>query len=152
MCVGFWRVYEATVRSNGAGSVRGEVECLWVRGVMEVGERSNGVRTMIFFVDMRVERRGEMRWYSLGREDWRDESREERRQTLEKSWSVGLGTVKTEFNFYYRCAIRNIYSVFKITAEHYSKNIFQTWVFQQPFPNSLILNSITKHIVSNFGH
>ena len=84
MCVGFWRVYEATVRSNGAGSVRGEVECRWVRGVMEVGERSNGVRTVIFFIEMRVER-GKMRWYSLGREDWRDESREERRQTLEKA-------------------------------------------------------------------
>ena len=37
------------------------MECRWVRGVMEVGERSNGVRTVIFFVEMRVERRGEMR-------------------------------------------------------------------------------------------
>ena len=36
------------------------MECRWVRGVMEVGERSNGVRTMIFFIEMRVER-GEMR-------------------------------------------------------------------------------------------
>ena len=61
VCVGFCRVYEATVRSNGAGSVRGEVECRWVKAVMEVGERSNGVRTVIFFVEMRVERRGKIR-------------------------------------------------------------------------------------------
>ena len=40
--------------------MRGEVECRWVRGVMEVGERSNGVWIVIFFVEMRVER-GEMR-------------------------------------------------------------------------------------------
>ena len=37
------------------------MECRWVRAVMEVGETSNGVRTVIFFVEMRVERRGEMR-------------------------------------------------------------------------------------------
>ena len=39
--------YEATVRINRAGSVRGEVEWRWVRRVMEVGESSDCV---IFFV------------------------------------------------------------------------------------------------------
>ena len=56
-----WGVKTDDMRVNGARSVRSEVECRWVRGVMEVGERSNGVRTVIFFVEMRVERRGEMR-------------------------------------------------------------------------------------------
>ena len=37
-CVGFCRVYEATIRINGARSVRGEVEWRWVRRVMEVGK------------------------------------------------------------------------------------------------------------------
>ena len=32
------RVYDGSVRINGTGSVRGEVEWRWVRGVMEVGE------------------------------------------------------------------------------------------------------------------
>ena len=37
-CVRFCRVYEATIRINGARSVRGEVEWRWVRRVMEVGK------------------------------------------------------------------------------------------------------------------
>ena len=62
------------------------------------------------------------------------------------------GTVKTEFNFYYRCAIRNACSLFKMWPEHVSKNMFQTEVFEQLFSNSPILNTITKYIVWNFGH
>ena len=37
-CVGFCHVYEATIRINGARSVRGAVEWRWVRRVMEVGK------------------------------------------------------------------------------------------------------------------
>ena len=74
------------------------------------------------------------------------------RKKLSSKLISGSSTVKTEFNFYYRCAIQIICSLFKITAEHVSKNIFQTGVFEQPFSNSSILNSVTKNIVSNFEH
>ena len=40
------RVYDGSVRINGAGSVRGEVEWRWVRGVMKVGESSGLLTTM----------------------------------------------------------------------------------------------------------
>ena len=42
------RVYDGSVRINGAGSVRGvmEVEWRWVRGVLEVGE-SSGLLTAV---------------------------------------------------------------------------------------------------------
>ena len=74
---------------------------------------------------------------------------------LKKIWSVGSSTVKKvdyKVQFYYEIAIENISLLFKITSNHIPKHIVQTWVFQQQFPNNLILNSVTKHIFPNFGH
>ena len=65
---------------------------------------------------------------------------------------MGSGAEKIEFHFYYRCAIKNAISLFKMWSEHVSKTMFQTEVFEQLFSNNPILNTITKHIVSNFGH
>ena len=74
---------------------------------------------------------------------------------LKKKLISGSETVKKVdyiFCFYYGIAIECISLLFKITSDHIPKHIVQTWVFQQQFPNNLILNSVTKHIFSNFRH
>ena len=154
VCVGFWRVDEATVRSNGARSVRGEVECRWVRAVMEVGERSNGVRTVS--VEMRVERRGEMRWIIWGvKTDGvkTEEMRVERRgDKLWKKLVSGSGYSENWISFLLQLCHQKRCLLFKMWPKHVSKIMFQTKVFEQLFSNNPFLNTITKQIVPNFGH
>ena len=68
---------------------------------------------------------------------------------------MGPNTIKKvdyRVQFYYEIAVGNISLLFKITSGHIPKHVVQTWVFQQQFPNNLILNSVTKHIFPNFEH
>ena len=123
-CVGFWRVYEATIRINGAGSVRGEVEWRWVRGVMEVGEF--GLCDLLC-----------TRYLGLGHEEMRVEETK-----IQKSW---LGGSLNVFNFITEvpletpvCCLKSAPSTFQKTLFKYGfcSNNFQTTLFWKRWPNT----------------
>ena len=123
-CVGFWRVYEATVRINGAGSMRGEVEWHWVRGVMEVGESygAGWVRIVWSSLYQVFGFGGVKRW------EYREET------NIQKSWSGGSLSV---FNFITEVPLETPICCLKSAPSTFQKTLFKHGFWSNNFQTAL---------------